>query len=258
MESNSTTCVLDRENPVLYWCWQSLPDLPGSDDWLSFREREVVSRLTVAKRRQDWRLGRWVAKRAVSQCIKPSPRLTDLEIPAAPGGSPEVLLRGRPAGLSLSISHRGEVGICAVGPSGFRVGCDLERVEPRSDGFISDFFRNEEIEWIDQLPVGDRPLAGNLVWSAKESALKALGEGLRRDTRSVAVRVERIIPGEEWNPLVVQCDFSGRQFPGWWRVRENYVVAMVAGEKTPCPREIKNPRSPGKNSPRKRIRRTVD
>ena len=38
-------------------------DVPGTLDWLSPAEQEVRSRFTRPKRRADWTLGRWTAKR---------------------------------------------------------------------------------------------------------------------------------------------------------------------------------------------------
>ena len=69
------------------------------------------------------------------------------------------------------------------------LGCDLELVEPRSDRFVADYLTAAE----QQLVLGagpERDLVANLIWSAKESALKVLRVGLRRDTRSVEVTLD--------------------------------------------------------------------
>jgi 4'-phosphopantetheinyl transferase len=67
------------------------------------------------------------------------------------------------------------------------LGCDLETVEPRSETFVSDYFTAEEQEVVRQACPEDRFTLIALIWSAKESALKALRTGLRIDTRSVSV-----------------------------------------------------------------------
>lgn len=70
------------------------------------------------------------------------------------------------------------------------MGCDLELIEARIPGFVGDFFTATEQRLIDSRPAGDeRDMAANLVWSAKESALKVLRTGLRRDTRTLEVTV---------------------------------------------------------------------
>ncbi len=52
-----------------------------------------------------------------------------------------------------------------------------------SDAFVADYFAPEEQTLIAHSSPADRELMLALLWSAKESALKALREGLRLDTR---------------------------------------------------------------------------
>ena len=89
----------------------------------------------------------------------------------------------------MSLSDRAGWAVCLVGEALGRVGCDLEIVEPRSAGFVADFLTAAEQEYVAAQPAAERDAAANLIWSAKESALKVLQTGLRRDTRSVEVRV---------------------------------------------------------------------
>ena len=85
--------------------------------------------MRFAKRRDDWRLGRWTAKRALAAYLNlPSnpQTLADIEIRPAPSGAPEVFVANKPAAVTISLSHRGGVAACAVAPSGMELGCDLE------------------------------------------------------------------------------------------------------------------------------------
>ncbi len=59
-----------------------------------------------------------------------------------------------------------------------------------------------------------RDLAVAHVWSAKESALKALRQGLRLDTREVEVELSCSARGG-WQPQQVR--HATRTFEGWWR-----------------------------------------
>ena len=79
------------------------------------------------------------------------------------------------------------------------------------------------------------PTAVAALWSAKESALKALQEGLRLDTRSVSVRPSGWA-GEvdRWYPLQVHCE-HGEVFDGWWQRADNLVRTMVARPKPAVP-----------------------
>ena len=57
----------------VYWLEQSEGDVPTTDDWLSPDEVVRLSTMRIAKRRSDWRLGRWTAKNALAVyllCLK--------------------------------------------------------------------------------------------------------------------------------------------------------------------------------------------
>src|SRR5690349_15398104 len=128
----------------VYWLELAGADVPPTDDWLSASEAACLARLRFAKRRADWRLGRWTAIRAVSESLSLQRPLATVEIRAAPSGAPEVFLGGHPAKLAISISHRAGRAVCAVAHCGAALGCDLELVEPRSSAFAADYFTATE------------------------------------------------------------------------------------------------------------------
>jgi len=217
------------------WLEQSESDIPTPPSeprgigWLSMSEQGRLDALRFPKRRADWLLGRWTAKRAAAQFLKLSSNLTDLadlEIRAAADGAPEVFLAGHSAPIAISLSHRAGSAVCAVAPEGTALGCDLELIEPRSEGFVADYFSAEERELVEiQETPPARSRLVTLIWSAKESALKALRAGLRLDTRCVVVS-----PGngtDLWHPLQVRHD-SGRVFNGWWHAYGDSVRTVVA------------------------------
>ena len=203
-----------------------LADVPAHDDWLGPAERDVVSGLTMERRRAQWRLGRWTAKQALLRATPGlSRRLPDLEIRAADDGAPEAFLRSRPLRWTLSISHRDDRGMCALAPVHRAIGCDVERIEPRSEAFVADVFTDRERARL--------PSAGHVrwsmvaaQWSAKESLLKTLRVGLRRDTRSVVVRSIEA-PADGWGALEIEDRDSGRRWPGWWRPADDHVLSVV-------------------------------
>ena len=118
------------------------------------------------------------------------------------------------------------------------MGCDLEWVEPREDNLIQDYFTAEEILLSTQLPESERDLLVNLIWSAKETTLKILREGLRRDTRSVAVRPDIGGDENEWNAWTGRCLESSRCFYGWWRTSSGYVYTLGSDHPTSLPKEL--------------------
>jgi 4'-phosphopantetheinyl transferase len=74
-----------------------------------------------------------------------------------------------------------------------------------------------------------------LLWSAKESALKALRTGLRLDTRSVVVMpMEESVNVNGWSPLQVRCP-EGRVFQGWWQRANNVLRTLVSDPAPPPP-----------------------
>jgi len=212
----------------LYWLIQTLADMPEGDLWLSDDERKIASGFRFDKRRNDWLLGRWTVKRAVGVILSNSPfDASAFEICAAADGAPEAYLMGKPVDISISISHSNAQCLCAVGPSKVAIGCDLERIEARDHRFVRDYFSPSEISFCNANP-SENSLRVNLIWSAKESVLKALREGLRRDTRSVLVCPDIRNREGAWNPFSGRCLESNRAFMGWWRSQHGFVHTLAS------------------------------
>lgn len=239
-----------------YWLEQTADEVPAEDPWLSAKELQCLRTMRFAKRRDDWRLGRWTAKRAVAACLNlPThlPALANLEIRAAASGAPEVFLFDRRAALTISISHRASTALCAVAPSELRLGCDLELIERRSEAFVADYFTINEQDLVERTAPSERPLLETLLWSAKESALKALAVGLRLPTNCMDVQLVDTLPPEcerrrqhvQPIPLLTSdsryCnpDADGWRclqvvskdalvFRGWWRAANRMVRSVVS------------------------------
>jgi len=228
----------------VYWLEQTESDVPANADWLSASEAECLNALRVPKRRADWRLGRWTAKRALALYLGTgdSQSLSDIEIRPAASGAPEVFVANRPAAARISLSHSNGTALCAIASFGAALGCDLELIEPRSDAFIADYFTTEEQDLVAQASAADRPRLSTLLWSAKESTLKALREGLRQDTRAVAVSLNGAprsdgVDGERdsvWQPLHV-CYTDGQRFHGWWQQNGNLLRTLVTAPRAITP-----------------------
>lgn len=230
---------------ALYWLEQHLRDVPPADDWLGPSEISRLAALRIAKRRSDWRLGRWTAKTAAALLLRRPlhPRaLASLEIRPAVSGAPEVFLDGRPAPLSLSLSHRDGSSACVVCRGAIALGCDVELVELHSSAFIADYFTASERGLVASTPAIQRPALVTLLWCAKESALKALHEGLRRDTRSVEALIDMDeASGAAWQPLRVHCDQSAG-FHGWWKRAGQFVFTVAASKPCSSPIDLVVPR----------------
>jgi 4'-phosphopantetheinyl transferase len=216
--------------------WLALGEeaLPPGEQWLAPGEAASLAGLRYTKRRTEFLLRRLVTKHAVASVTGRSTdpaTLAGIEVRNAPSGAPYVCVDGVPIEVGVSISDRAGWAVCvtscATGPTGpLAVGCDLELVEPRSPGFVDDFLTTTEQHLVGSCVAGEeRDAVINLIWSAKESALKVLGTGLRRDTRTL--EVTPVAPGGDgWGALTVRA-VEGTVFPGWWR-REGRFVLTVA------------------------------
>ena len=241
----------------ILWLEQSTDDIPTSDDWLSPAEKLRLDAMRFPKRRADWRLGRWTAKRVVSAYLC-RPCVPAIEIRSAASGAPEAFLENEPAGVSISITHRVGIAACAVAPSETLIGCDLELIELRSDAFLADYFTTSEQALVQGVSDAEQIVSSTLLWSAKESALKALKTGLRSDTRSVEVSFGEPLPtaptdylkgraqssfsdapldGGDWRPLTV-TQANGQAFRGLWLSTGDLVRTVVTAPSSGAPRML--------------------
>ena len=223
---------------------QGMGDAPASDEWLSPLEAGYVGRLRFAKRRTEFRLGRWTAKKALALYLGRADapaELASVVIDRAPDGAPAPFVDGRPAEAYLTMTDRADQAVCVVGPPGTRLGCDLELVEPRTDAFVLDFLTPAERALGLAAPEGDaRALLANLVWCGKESSLKVLRTGLRRDTLTVEVSLP-VGPGVDgWLPLEVRLAEGGVHH-GWWQRFGAFVLTVAATEPFAPPRPLVDP-----------------
>jgi 4'-phosphopantetheinyl transferase len=225
----------------MQWLVRGEGQVPPGQQWLTGAEASRASRMRFTKRRNEYLVRRYAGKCAVAAAVG---------LPADPAslgrigvlnrrtGAPYVEVDGRTLGLDISLTDRAGWAVCLVGPDLGAVGVDLEIVEPRSAGFVSDFLTSAEQAVVAGAPGPDgHDAAANLIWSAKESALKVLRTGLRADTRTVEVVLEDPASvsteagawagrADGWQRLAVSS--GGSRFPGWWRRDGVFLLTMVA------------------------------
>ncbi len=223
---------------VVSWLAASLDEVPDDDFWLDDALASRLEKMVYEKRFSEARLARWTAKRAVALTFAETDvELRDVLIRNAPDGAPEAFLTDAPVPGVIAMTDRADWAVCMVARGPDRIGCDLEVVEVRSRAFVADYFTvsEQETTW----GATDPNLVANLIWSAKESALKVLRTGLRRDTRTVEVALGERSEGI-WNSLVVK-DPTGRILPGWWARFGDFVLTCAGAGPMQPPQSLVDP-----------------
>jgi 4'-phosphopantetheinyl transferase len=227
----------------IYWTLVDRSQLPGEQVgvWLSATELQKLATLRFPKRREEWLLGRWAAK-SLARTLPGYRRypLSEIEVRNSPDGSPQLWLAdGTPSPDCLSISHRQAHALAGMAlDPGFKIGVDLETIEQHSDEFVEDYLTSSERRLLDSYPLEARDVVSTLIWSTKESMLKALQVGLRWDTRQVeVVQVGSLEParpqGGGWQRIAVrEPKPASRCWAAWWQRRDDLlmtVAGMAAG-----------------------------
>jgi 4'-phosphopantetheinyl transferase len=230
--------------------------VPPPDTWLSDTELERLAGFRFEKRRSEWLLGRFTAKTLVAAALERRgglrPNLRSIEIVPEPSGAPQVhdVMSGARLPVSISISHSAGRALTALiftdlpESEGCSVGADLEKIEPRSDGFIRDFLTEPERAEVASLEAPARPARANGIWSAKEAVLKTLKLGLTVDTWKVECALSpgplaetppSLTPGGAWRRFSVRCGSEilppwvhSPEFFGFWREEAGYVLTLAA------------------------------
>ncbi len=221
----------------MQWLVRGEGQVPTGRQWLTEPEAARAAGMRFTKRRNEYLVRRYAGKCAVAATIGLSDdpeSLGRIGVLNRMTGAPYVEVDGRALGLDISLTDRAGWAVCLVGPDLGAVGVDVEIVEPRSDGFVSDFLTPAEQAVVAAADGPDgHDAAANLIWSAKESALKVLRTGLRADTRSVEVVLadpEGITRGSRrpdgWQRLAVSS--GDTRFPGWWRRDGVFLLTVVA------------------------------
>jgi 4'-phosphopantetheinyl transferase EntD len=184
-------------------------------------ERPAVER-AVVERRREFVAGRLLARRAMHRLGHPI-----VPIPAGADGAPVW-----PAGLTGSITHARTW--CAVAlarrTSVRTVGIDVEEEEPLAPELWPTVCTDREFGWLYSLPAKRRGLAAKLMFSAKESAYKALYQITRRFLDFSAMSIDFAKDGSWQATLRVTCgdEFAkGHRIRGRWRVSMGLIATAA-------------------------------
>jgi 4'-phosphopantetheinyl transferase len=199
-------------------------------------EQRRLAELTLSRRRSEWLIGRWTAKHLLQACLEHDLKvrlpLNVIGIYNDVRGAPVALVDcdSRMANWAISISHSQTCGFSAALPDGaIGLGVDIERIELREWRFVEDYFTSDEIERVRAAPIEQRETLIAAIWSAKESALKALRLGLTIDTRRVHCVIDpRRYSDHDWLKFDITCTPGHTEIlRGWWRTWGDYVLTVA-------------------------------
>jgi len=122
-----------------------------------------------------------------------------VEFYSDPNGKPHVVNRRPETDLQFSMSHSSGLVVFAMGQS-IRVGVDIQKIGgfPELKGLVRRNYAPAEIQEIDNSPPNARLEVFFRLWARKEAVLKASGNGLSLDLRSVDVSTDAAVGGT-WN-----------------------------------------------------------
>jgi 4'-phosphopantetheinyl transferase len=235
---------------MIDWLIAERGGLPPAGNFLAPPEQERYAGLRVEKRRQDWLLGRWAAKRLVRRHM--ARRGLDLPLTAVmvlsdPDGAPRLAPWGQALAspqigaelerLQISLSHSADRALCAMihsVPSAMNhfqptmtLGADIEQVAARGAGFAESYFTERELALLNATPRDRYDVLSTVVWSAKEAMLKLTRHGLRVDTRAVTCLPAPLIVGG-WAAISISTNLTRAPLVGWWRELDGCVITIAA------------------------------
>ena len=155
---------------------------PKAEDFLTVFEFKQYQQFDVAKRAQEWLAGRYAVKKLATEFFNLP--FIKMQVKNARNGVPVLQTEGGNH-LTISLSHRGEYAAAAISMTGDLIGIDIEKIEPREDGWAKEFFREDEIS-------ENTPEFLTELWAKKEAVLKLLQLGLSVPAKDVKITKNKI------------------------------------------------------------------
>ena len=229
---------------LIYWTASLDEQTPCTSDSVPFEaylteyELERLGMLRFPKRRAEWLHGRWTMKYLLRHSAAGYAGLPPVRVQLKneAEGMPflEEPREGKRLAVPISISHREHRAFCALTTAAsVQLGVDLELVESRPPSFLEDYFTAQEYSTGLALKGLERDIWFTLLWSLKESVLKAVGKGLRLDTRNVVIdHVEDLAGAAQdsaWRSACVTFEkYNSMQWRLWWRYMDRFIYSVAA------------------------------
>jgi 4'-phosphopantetheinyl transferase len=178
----------------VWWAEPTLADqrdgwLDPRDGWLDRTERRRLGRMGRADDRARFVTSRALLKGLLGAVADVPARAVGFDYECAtcgePHGKPSVARPSGAIGWQVSLAHAGSRVVVGASTAG-SVGVDVERVDGlRFAEFPDVAVSEDQAAAVADLAAGDRDRAAATAWVRKEALLKATGEGLAVDPRTV-------------------------------------------------------------------------
>jgi phosphopantetheinyl transferase len=146
--------------------------------WLTAAEKETYAELKAERRREEWLIGRRLAKELIFEATTGMPlNASDVEISSRNGlglrTRPRVTIGGRAQFWSLSIAHSDDLVLVALSTyTGVSLGVDVVPVQSWTKASLEIWFTAAERQWMKTGAA--RP---STLWAVKEAVYKAVNCG---------------------------------------------------------------------------------
>ncbi|MBT3392553.1 MAG: 4'-phosphopantetheinyl transferase superfamily protein [Elusimicrobiaceae bacterium] len=147
---------------------------------LCAKEQEYFASLKFDKRKKDYLVGRYTAKKLLLENFVKNAKLSfkDISILKDEDGKPDLYINGEKSNIMLSISHSGDFASAIASTKLKFLGVDTEKIETRSESWAKQSFYNTEYP---TNPQNQTDEFFTTLWAKKEAVVKALGVGLSVD-----------------------------------------------------------------------------
>ena len=195
------------------------------------------------KRREEWLLGRIVAKDAVRAFVMQEHDVAlcpaDIEIGHDDNGQPAPLgvwaseIDAIPA-LSLAHTDGQALAVAGATKGNIGVGVDIEKIRPLPPGFEREAFLPDELRLLDSLQGTQRNEWVIRLWCAKEAVGKCLGLGLAEGPKDVVVERLNLETGVAWatvrRKLAAEFpEFAEAAVEVYTALEDGYAIASTFG-----------------------------
>jgi 4'-phosphopantetheinyl transferase len=190
-------------------CWARVSELQSRDlaHLMHFFPEAIQSRILQLRRETD-RKASALSKRLIACCLDETASAQSVfhALRYAESGRPRL---DRLPSMDLSISHSGDIAVCAISHKG-RVGVDIEHKRELELGDFQDIFHPEVWKTILRSPTRSDTFFEH--WTILEAVAKGEGIGLAGPVRSIRASAPLVeYQGRKWqiHPLLIDPDYVG-------------------------------------------------